>query len=856
MLIFACRHLYNGIQLKAMLFSKLRLSSLVSFSFHHGRIIFIIAAVFVLTVPLLIKDLQFETTSASQGTADDLTSQIYVENQRRFGDSDTLIIYLEFSSVNAEVKNALTDSLQKELISRPDVGQVDTKPFDLADTESGAHLLKTVLLNSEPQIRQQFMAKFTESGLLRELRKTRKKLITLPDPHMRTLIVSDVLNIREIILPFYESRMGNFKFSYMDGYFDSEDGSARLIFVHPTDPSEDAEFSAEFLNHIDRSIAQIIGSMQNSDGIQYALTGKYSVIGESMQILKQDMRYITLVAMGSIFLLLFIAFRNVRAVFICFLPLCIAVLVVIVMARFLFNPLNYLALGFLAIILGLGVDVLLHWTGRFYQLINETSSIESTVDQVIKEAGPPSAIGLTTTAIAFLCLTFAKHPPLFQFGILTFMGLICILFISLILFPAAINVFGPKPGYIIKQIRFRKLPAWVGQIPLNKPVFSLVSVFFLLVISIYVVKDFSFDMDFFVAFPRNLESLETSRKVSDRFGQSFFLNSQLTLKSDDLEKALAAQKILDVELVSLIKAGKIGSFQSASLFHAYPHNEVENADLSLGASLIEKNKELFFKLLEELKFQENAVYETYLDMLKSAVSNDQENISISQSDPTFQARDNKFIVQEDEAFFLQSYIWPANSTEDYLPIEKSVLDELKGLELPGGTQLFVTGTLQVFEKVGEVVRSDFFRVSLLSLLVIPAVIFVFFRKVKNVLLCLLPLTAAIPMTLAIVVLTRISFSPFQIGVAAILIGIGIDDAVHILARTSFPQNRKIEDVLPEIGPVITLTSLSTMIGFGALIFSRNQAVSSMGVVITIGVLLSLIFTIILLPAALKIINRN
>lgn len=835
---------------------KLSLSSLVGFSFRHGRIIFVIAALFVLTVPLLIKDLQFETTSASQGTADDLTSKIYVDNQRRFGDSDTLIIYLEFSSVSTEVKNELTDSLQKELLSWPDVGQVDTKPFDLADKEAGAHLLRTVLLNSEPHVRQQFMAKFTESGLLRELRKTRKRLITLPDPHMRILIVSDVLNIGEILLPFYESRMGSFKFSYMDGYFDAEDGSARLIFVHPQNPSEDAEYCAEFINRIDGAITQLIESMERPEAIQYALTGKYSVIGESMQILKQDMRYITLVAMGLILLLLFVAFRNIRAVFICFLPLCLAALVVIVLARFLFNPLNYLALGFLAIILGLGVDVLLHWTGRFYQLINDSTSIEATVRHVIREAGPPAAIGLATTAVAFLCLTFAKYPPLFQFGLLTFLGLVCILVVSLILFPAAVNVFGPKPGHKMKPIRFRRFPSWLGRIPLKNPAACLVAGAVILLIALYGMKNFSFDMDFFVAFPRKLESLETSRKVSDRFGQSFFLNSQLTLQADDLEKGMAAQKILDEKIIQLIEEDRIASFQSASLFQAYPVDEAASEDLDQAASLFDKNKDLYFELLKELRFQQNESYETYIEMLGAAVSPVPEAFVRAQENSVSEGQKRQFIARDGDAFFLQTYIWPINTTEDFIPIDTSVFAEIENLEFPEGAQLYVTGTLQVFEKVGEVVRSDFFRVSLLSFFVIPVIIFIFFRRAKSVLLSLLPLTAAIPLTLAIVVLTGISFSPFQIGVAAILIGIGIDDAVHILARTSFHEKRKIEDVLPEIGPVITLTSLSTMIGFGALIFSRNQAVSSMGIVITIGVFLSLIFTIILLPAALKIIDRG
>ncbi|MFC2166002.1 MMPL family transporter [Acidobacteriota bacterium] len=77
-----------------------------------------------------------------------------------------------------------------------------------------------------------------------------------------------------------------------------------------------------------------------------------------------------------------------------------------------------------------------------------------------------------------------------------------------------------------------------------------------------------------------------------------------------------------------------------------------------------------------------------------------------------------------------------------------------------------------------------------------------------------------------------------------------------MTRTRFGDKRNIKEVLPEIGPVITLTTLSTLIGFGALVFSHNQSVSSMGFVIAVGVFSCLLFTFILLPALLGIMEKK
>jgi hypothetical protein len=235
--------------------------------------------------PFLIKGIRFETTSSSNSLPNDPISRAYTENLQRFGDSETLIIYLEFSETNLDVVNLLTDEIEKELNSWEDILFVETKPFDFQNIQTTARMIRTVLLNSDSQFRQRFFFKFSESEMRRELLKTKKRLITLSDPSLRQMMITDVLNIREILLPYYETRMGNFKFSYFDGYFDSLDGKARLIFVQPVGFSEEADFSAEFIDRVGSTITNIKNRLPNTDLVHHSLTGKYAIIGESIQIL-------------------------------------------------------------------------------------------------------------------------------------------------------------------------------------------------------------------------------------------------------------------------------------------------------------------------------------------------------------------------------------------------------------------------------------------------------------------------------------------------------------------------------------------------------------------------------------------
>ena len=828
----------------------------ICLGFDRWKLVSTLVLIFAAVSPFLISGIRIETTSSGSSLPNDPVSRNYTSNLRRFGDSELLIIYLEYGAEDVETANQLTDGLARELASWPDILYIETQPFDLKDRETASRLLRAALLSSEPDLRRRFAARFDEPGMRRELRKTRKKLATVSDPSLRELLVADVLNMRDLFQPYFETRMGNFEFSYLTGYYDSTDGAARLLFVQPEGFSEDADFCAGFIDRVDRAIIEAKDLVPNAHAIQHQLTGKYAVIGESMQILKQDMKRITLIASVLIFLLLFFAFRNIRAVLISFIPLSISILAVLVMARLVFNPLNFMALGFVAIIIGLGVDVTLHLTGRLYQLLEETSSPRAAVIRALTDSTPPVAIGLSTTALVFLCLIFAEYRALLQFGLLTSIGLLVILCMNLLLFPTAVRIFGPRTGGKIKAVRFRRFPKPLVSLLLDRPVFIIGIAVIVGSTGIFCLKQFNFDMDFFVAFPRRLKTLDTIGQVSSRFGAAPFLNTQITIEANDFPAALAAQKILDEKLLGFVQEGRIDGFQSSSLFLPHSERDDDRSDFQDIESIIDKNRGLFLELLDEHKFKITQEYGSYYDLLRSAVDLGEETLPVRAWDWKAFPRLQKFAAEENGKVFLLTNVWPNRSTGNEFAEDHKVFEELQQLSRNVETGFQVTGAYQVFEKVGEVVRKDFFKISLIGLLAVLVFISLFFRSAADVLLCLLPLGGAVSLTLVFVVLAGIPFSPFQIGITAMLIGIGIDDSVHLLARTRLGKKRNIYDVLPEIGPVLTMTTLSTLIGFGALIFSRNRAVSSMGFVIAFGVFSCFLFTLLLIPPILRILEKK
>ena len=75
------------------------------------------------------------------------------------------------------------------------------------------------------------------------------------------------------------------------------------------------------------------------------------------------------------------------------------------------------------------------------------------------------------------------------------------------------------------------------------------------------------------------------------------------------------------------------------------------------------------------------------------------------------------------------------------------------------------------------------------------------------------------------------FDPFVVVFVAIpfLLGIGVDDGVHLVARLREGSG------IAETGDAVVRTSVTTILGFGSLLFAATPGLSSLGFIAALGV---------------------
>ena len=90
----------------------------------------------------------------------------------------------------------------------------------------------------------------------------------------------------------------------------------------------------------------------------------------------------------------------------------------------------------------------------------------------------------------------------------------------------------------------------------------------------------------------------------------------------------------------------------------------------------------------------------------------------------------------------------------------------------------------------------------------------------------------------------------------LILGIGIDDGVHIVHRWRREGRGSVQTVFSSTGKAILLTSLTTMLAFGSMVFSIWRGYGSLGIALVIGVGACFLTTVLILPGIIGWVERK
>lgn len=347
--------------------------------------------------------------------------------------------------------------------------------------------------------------------------------------------------------------------------------------------------------------------------------------------------------------------------------------------------------------------------------------------------------------------------------------------------------------------------------------------------------------------PKEIPPIKALEKMAQAFGGRKMEASAIQ-EGNDLSLLLLKEEEMIKILDRFKKEGRIDSFISVSRFIPSIEKQKRVAQEIRKAVNLDEVRKHFIKALNENGF-EVSLFSPILEVLeeirlgKEKLFPPEHLFLILQKSP-FGRVIETLLVKKGENFKRVTPIYYSKGSLSFQELER---------QLPG---VSFTGPERIEIEILKIVKKDLFLLTPLAFLLILLLVFSHFKIWFITLLTLLPLTSGLLWMMGTLVLLGIRINFINALILPMIIGMGIDNSIHLMHRYLEGGRKDPLYALQKTGRAITLCSLTTMLGFGSLVTARSHALSTMGWVTILGMGYCLISSLLLLPAFLLFLERR
>ncbi|MDB9986766.1 MMPL family transporter [Candidatus Pelagibacter sp.] len=499
--------------------------------------------------------------------------------------------------------------------------------------------------------------------------------------------------------------------------------------------------------------------------------------------------------------------------------------------------------NFIALMLILTMAMNIHMSTRFLQLREDFPNLDNLkiITMTTSKMFWPIIYTVLTTICAFLSLVFSGIKPIIDFGWMMTLGLITSFIITFTLLPTLLS-FMSSNKVKVKEDADSKITSFFGKISINHKSIIFLVTGLIVGLSVVGISKLEVENSFINYFNKNTEIYKGMKLIDEKLGGTTPLEVILKFpektvvesseddefeswddenSKDDEKYWFTKDKIEKIQNVhnyldSLPAVGKVLSFSSIIEVATQLNNNKPLGTLEMGV--------LYSKIPESIK---KDIIDPYI-----SVKDNEARISLRIIDSQDGLRRNDLINQINY------------DLENKLNLSK---EEFK-----------LAGVLILFNNLLQ----SLFKSQILTLGLVMVGIFVMFmilfRNFKLSLIGVVPNFIAAFFILGIIGLLGIPLDMMTITIAAITIGIAVDNSIHYIYRfkEEFLKNKDYNKTLKvchsTVGVAILNTSITIVFGFSILVFSKFIPTIYFGVFTGLAMLLAMISVLTLLPSLILI----
>jgi len=507
------------------------------------------------------------------------------------------------------------------------------------------------------------------------------------------------------------------------------------------------------------------------------------------------------------------------------LPMLLSLVAALGITTLLLGSITFIEAFFGMMVFGLGVDFGLHLTVRLREERAAGHKFEDALKRAITGCGPAIIAGAMTTTGAFAVISTASDPVPRHMGVSGAAGLAICLILMLTLLPATwvlLERRGTVPKPEVLPIPF--LPKLARNAALH-PKAWLIGALVLSLAATAGVPNYRFETDLSKIFNRDTPAVLVGDKIQSLFDANM---TAWVVATPTLAEARQVQEKFE-------SAPEFGRVEGAAKL--FPGDlEARSARLREALPAIAQRKQSFAALAARGPGLLGAAARGPLTMLSNLEAAAERGPPTGDSLP-IEIREG--VMGSDGSWL--TFAYGLGSTLQAMQLRKERLAAEAIHPTAAGLGNFV--------ELATSGDRPWIKPTLLGVLALVLLVLVVdLRDPRWVLLGVTPVVMGTLITFGIMCWMDIGFSVLLILVIPLLLGLGVDDGLHVVHRMREDESLTADEATVSVGRAIVMTTVTTSASFGALMISNHPGMESIAITMLLGLTLCLLASTTLVPA--------
>jgi predicted RND superfamily exporter protein len=712
---------------------------------------------------------------------------------------------------------------------------------------------------ARPEQAEALKRRLDPTEIHRTIRRASAELVSPFSSLGTNYFVADPLGLMQVEVGSSQgfSQFANFDLNWGSGnQFFSKDHKALLIIAEPRQSAMDYNFAEQVMRWTREHIRSVMAEPELRDsGVRATPAGAYVYAEVEHKLIETNIRRISLISIVGNLLLCLVIYPRIPLLLLSLLPAGLGILWTTGIASFYPGEVNLISLSFIAILAGLGDDQIVHFFNRVPQEWAKGGTLKEAVLRTFETTGLSVFLCIVTAATATASLATASFKGLSEFGFILTVGMFMMMLHTLLTVPALLQLWWriSKPR-APQTITFRLLP-FVARKSIYlvgrhaRLVVSLgLGVFLLSLVFLPAIK---LEKHFEIAGADN-PAVAAQNLLSSRFGIEG--TPHVLLIAGGEQEVLGRAEELTASLYDYQHRGVIKSIFSPTILLPSVQTQRERARSLAGVDFAASARNLK-DALRENGFRTQPL-QPYIDRLRDLGQD-----AGQASDPlTLETAAkslppgllNNSIRKTGNGAYVTAITFYGTDPDAVEVIPEGVVTSWKNQ--------FGQFVEFSFDKMNRDLQRQVLRDSSRALVWTAAgilvIVYLCFRSVRVSLVVLIPIVFGIVTAFGLLLLVRHRFSFMSITAIPLIIGIGIDNGIHLVRRYQESESNEILVIAKASGAAVIQSNLTTIVGFGALMTSSFAPLVEMGLVTSLGVALALAGGLLLIPAVLVLGERR